>query len=145
MPVSDGRPLLVGELNLHSTDPRYALWPEPAGCAGDRLCRLVMGLTPDDYLDRFARVNLCRGKWRTDVARAIAREISEGNPGRKVVLLGAKVAAAFGLLFDPFTVKTQVRLGPVAILPHPSGRCRAWNEPGAHERARGVLREYGVL
>lgn len=71
------------------------------------------------------------------------------------VLLGAKVSSVFGWLlnredFKPFTRHEEtayVRTRPRSyiILPHPSGLSRAWNEPGAFERARGVLREAGVL
>ncbi len=135
------RPLLVGEDNPHSADPRHALYPYPEHCAGGRLCVRVMGLTPREYL--------CSGAWKMAEARLAARSLFGRE--RVYVLLGAKVASAFGLAFHaPFT---RMRWSnplwrmtcTVVQLPHPSGRARAWNEPGAFERARAVLREAGAL
>jgi hypothetical protein len=36
--------LLLGEANPYGGDPRYALYPEPEGSSGWRLCHMVMGL-----------------------------------------------------------------------------------------------------
>jgi hypothetical protein len=65
-----------------------------------------------------------------------------------LVLLGAKVSAAFGLAFTPFV--TLQRIVPdghcqAVILPHPSGLCRLWHRPGAVEEARELLRAAGAL
>lgn len=166
------RPLLVGEANPYQADPglaqHYALYPDPPGCAGWRLCKLVMGLEPADYLKRFDRVNLCDGKWSTKEAKERAwallgtrQELHTDRARcdvsydmqRPLVLFGAKVARAFGQDFRPFTwqkVFDQKGLifptsHPIVTLPHTSGLSRAWNEPGAFERARAVLREAGVL
>lgn len=145
------KPLLVGEANPYQSDPRlaqrFALYPDPPGCAGWRLCKLVMELEPEDYLARFDRVNLCAGKWGMREARARAEELL--GTTYTLVLLGSKVCRAFDLNFTPFTIE-PVDMGAglcndAVILPHPSGLSRAWNEPGAFERARGVLREAGVL
>jgi len=148
------RPLLVGEANPYGGDPEFALYPSPPGCSGDRLCRLVMGLDPDDYLERFDWVNLCPSRWSTRAARGRADEIAAERAGGVVVLLGAKVAGAFGHAppHKPFAVldgayrdqEGAPRLRFV-VLPHPSGLSRAWGVPGAYERARSVLRGAGVL
>lgn len=132
------RPLLVAESNPYGSDPRYALYPYPETSAGGRLCFKVLGLTRREYLSRFDRVNLCAGKWNMKEARGRAAEIYERNGW--VVLFGARVCRAFDFSFLPFTTR-----GRHVILPHPSGLSRAWNEPGAFERARAVLREAGVL
>ena len=147
------KPLLVGEANPYQSDPRlaqrFALYPDPPGCAGWRLCHKVMQLDPDDYLARFDRVNLCDGKWSIREARQRAVElVRRSNTESPVddrpyfVLFGSKVCAAFVMPFDPFRLHAESRY---VILPHPSGLSRAWNEPGAYERARAVLREAGVL
>lgn len=146
------RPLLVGEANPYGGDPYYALYPDPPNCAGDRLCRKVMGLDPDDYLERFDRVNLCPRRWSAREARERADAMRIERKGGTLVLLGARVTRAFGMFFAPFLVE---RRGPVwpadgastayVVLPHPSGLSRAWNAPGAYDRARAVLREVGVL
>jgi hypothetical protein len=109
-----------------------------------------MQLDPDDYLARFDRVNLCAGKWSIREARAHAIpdiQVDAAIAGRTVVLFGAKVMTAFAMDYLPFTVVPPLlTLRPTFVrLPHPSGLSRAWNEPGAFERARAVLREAGVL
>ena len=84
-------------------------------------------------------------------ARPRAAELSRSHD--VIVYFGAKVCKAFDTKFDPFFVSTRFMdmesgvLSPHqrVILPHPSGLSRAWNEPGAFERARAVLREAGVL
>ncbi len=143
------RPLLVGESNPYGADPRYALYPYPETSAGGRLCFKVLGLTRREYLARFDRVNLCAGKWSLPEARKKALELSESHD--VIVFLGAKVCKAFDCKFEPFWVSTPFTIDGVlsaqrrVMLPHPSGLSRAWNEPGAFERARAVLREAGVL
>ena len=135
------KPFLIGESNPYGADPRFALYPEPRGCAGWRLCHLVLHVQPHRYRHDFERRNVLVGKWSAPRARDAAARLAAEIGDAKVVLLGAKVCAAFSLAFEPFTVV----LGRVAILPHPSGLSRAWNEPGAFERARQVLRDAGVL
>jgi len=141
-------PLFVGELNPYGSSPEYALFCEPPHSAGGRLCRLVCGLRRSTYL-KLPRVNLCTGKWSMTVAKSNAEIWKRKAAGTwNVVLLGRKAATAFGYAdADPFTTSRHYwpSGGPSGIafiaLPHPSGLCRAWNEPGAFERARALLRE----
>src|ERR1019366_478944 len=125
-------------------DPRYALYPLPKGSAGDRLCRLVLQMGLREYVNTFDRVNLCAGKWSVKAARARAGELLASRDAGAVVLLGARVCNAFMLAFVPFSVVQGGRLS-VVILPHPSGLSRAWNEPGAYDRARSVLVSAGAI
>lgn len=127
----------MGELNPYGADPTYALYPYPVNSAGGRLCRRVLGLEPREYLRRYRRVNLCARRWSLAEARAAAAALEERGV---TVLLGAKVCAAFRVEYLPFSVQ-----GGRVVLPHPSGRCRAWNEPGAYGAARAVLREAGAV
>ena len=140
------RPLLVGELNPYGGDPRRALYPLPKNSAGGRLCRKVLGLGPVEYLRRFDRRNLCVGSWTNRAARAAASEIAANlKPDSKLVLLGAKVCAAFGWRYEPFDLRlVGADLVPLVILPHPSGRCRTWNDPDSYHRAREALRRAGI-
>ena len=147
-PSAAVKPLLVGEANPYGGDPEFALWPVPKGCAGERLCRKVMGLDEEVYLARFDRVNLCPRKWSREVAEAKAQEIQWERAGHVIVLLGAKVTRAFGLAFDPFARVNRVvhtEISKYVILPHPSGLSRSWNVAGAYDRARAVLVAAGVL
>ncbi len=139
------KPLLVGELNPYGPDETFALYPSPRGSAGQRLAEFVMGLDRADYLRRFDRANLCTFKWSVPAARERAGELLQrDNP--VLVLLGAKVAGAFGQIFEPFTVRrTALASRTLVVLPHPSGLCRVWNEPNAVARARAALRLAGVL
>lgn len=129
------KPLLVGELNPYGSDPQFALYPAPDGCSGHRLCRLVLGMTRRAYLDSFERVNLCEGRW--SMYEASKRMQEYRTHGAAIILLGAKVSAAFEITpYQPFTLHDG---GKTLVLPHPSGLCRLWNEPRAFERARGLV------
>jgi hypothetical protein len=142
-PVEPAKPLLVGEQNPYGSDDYYALWPDPKGCAGWRLCHRILGLETRKYLRTFDRTNLCDGPWTLDEARAKATRIAGKRQG-PLILLGAKVCQAFNLPFAPFSVQTSF-LGPdraIYMLPHPSGRCRTWNEAGSVEKARDLLKEF---
>lgn len=143
--ITDQRPIFIGEANPYDSNPRYALYPDPVNSAGGRLCRLVLGLSVHEYLRRFERRNLCAGKWSAPKARKAADDIAREAEGRAIVLLGAKVCAAFETDFAPFTLLNGGALSRQVILPHPSGLCRIWGQPGAYDRARALLREAGVL
>lgn len=138
------KPILVGEQNPWGSNPMYALWPDPPGCAGWRLCHVVLGLTPDDYLARYERTNLLAGhRWSVPRARRAAADLCAKRipAGRIAILLGTRVCQAFGLPYDPFTIVGGPHSGPIFVrLPHPSGRCRAWGDERAVERARAAVR-----
>lgn len=133
------RPTLVGEQNPYGDDPHFALYPAPAGCAGDRLCRLVLGMRRAAYLREFDRVNLCDGPWsERDAWDRAERLLGEAGAGdRRLILLGAKVCGAFGVPYRPFQ-----QVDGMLCLPHPSGRSRAWNAPDAFERGRVAVAQF---
>jgi hypothetical protein len=146
------KPLLVGEDNPYSRDHRYALYPEPEHSAGGRLCRLIMRLSVKDYIRGFDRVNLCAGEWSMREAKDHADCIMTDRimtnailSNWTVVLLGAKVTEAFKFDFKPFSSLRYLDRAQIVILPHPSGRNRVWNEPGAFDRARETLEQASVL
>ena len=127
--------LLVGESNPYGTDPRFALYPEPPGCAGARLCA-ILGMTDREYLRTFDRWNLCALTWSNRSARNAAARLT----AKYRVLLGARVAAAHGVEFIPFArVDGRGARRGWLVLPHPSGRSRLWNEPGAADSARELV------
>jgi hypothetical protein len=145
--------MLIGESNPHGGDPAFALYPLPEGSAGWNLACVILGLSRAEYLRRFERRNLLAGpRWSIPEARRAALEVSTSmSEGDRAILLGARVAAAFSLEYAPFEEREfVVRPGFVdqaarsrfLILPHPSGRCRAWNEPGAFARARGAVESF---
>jgi hypothetical protein len=133
--------LLVGELNPYQQAEveHYALYPYPERSAGGRLCRVILGLDPHLYLRSYARHNLCSGTWSMPAARRRAAELRQLLPKVWIVLLGSRVAEAFGQPFEPFTLRS-----PFVVLPHPSGLSRLWNDSGSFERARALMREVGA-
>lgn len=140
MPVSPRtrvrKPVLVGESNPYGSDPYFALYPAPDGCSGHRLCCRILGMHRAAYMEAFDRVNLCDGPWSMPRARQAAMSLIGKCAGYcKLILLGSKVAAAFGVPFVPFTAVDEVLLR----LPHPSGLCRMWSEEGAVDRARAAV------
>jgi hypothetical protein len=77
------------------------------------------------------------GKWDAREARRVAEvlmpEVLEYDV---VILFGVKVCVAFQVKFEPCV--TQGKFLP---LPHPSGRCRLWNNEETHHRIRKVMKE----
>lgn len=150
------KPLLVGECNPWQGDEEsamyFALHPDPPHASGGRLCYFVMGLDERTYLRSFDRTDLCFPKWSLPAARKKAAAlVSERTRDDVIVLCGAKVAAAFGLTSEPFAIRRfptefdALSLPTLVTLPHPSGLCRTWHQPGAVDKARAILRETGVL
>lgn len=142
------KPMIVGELNPYGGNPRYAMYPLPKWSAGGRLCRVIMGLQPREYIKRFDRVNLCVGKWNRLDAYSKAEQILNSREDGVIVLLGQRVTRAFGAnyrasLFS--VIPYGVTMHRLVILPHPSGKNRAWNDPLAVRQAQAALREAGVL
>ena len=139
------RVVLVGELNPYGGDPRLALWPQPANASGARLCR-VLGLHATTYV-RLRRVNLCVGSWRLLEARRawdqLLLEETENLDDVCFVLLGRRVQRAANARGTPLTYDVQKPVCKIVYLrlPHPSGRCLAWNNPETARTVREILRE----
>ena len=137
--------VLVGEAPSRRSDPRRPL-DGPCGSRLERLAEIPVG----SLGDRCVAVNLLpawpgrRGKgaaFPMAEARAAAAELVPLLEGRAVLLLGRRVAAAFGVVDWPYLVPMRWEGGPVAaVVPHPSGVCRWWNDPEASRRAAGTLR-----
>ena len=158
------RPLLVGMNNPLSSRPEHALYPYPPGCTGDRIYQMLCEATRArqrtpfrrEYLDAFDRVNLIDGpEWSDAEARLGASRICHRLFGPKVVMLGAKVPKSFNLPRLEWGVWSTVRVNarlleePPAFtdeiryvcLPHPSGRCREYNDPAVRGLAGRILAE----
>ena len=127
--------LLVGESNPHNVSPYLVMYPYPRGSAGYRLCVDILGMRVNEYLDKFVGMNICKKHWDQKEARFNGDIMMESRL-HPMILLGSKVCRALKVPFAPFTVKDCGLSWPYAVLPHPSGRCRLWNEPRAPARAR---------
>ncbi len=151
------RPLLLGQAPGPNTDPDYPLFPAPRTSAGGRLCEM-MGLTKAQYLLAFDRANLLpyfpgRTQARDDSfpmapARLAARVMRPLLRGRRVIMVGRRVAEAFRApeieWFEPW----ELHCGPrhavlgcpgtavVHVIPHPSGRNHWYNSELNRARAR---------
>jgi hypothetical protein len=140
------RVILVGELNPFGTDPRLALYHLPRRSSGNRL-RVILGLSDAEYA-RIPKANLCEGRWRARDAHDRARRLLADPETLVYVLLGKRVRDAFravcgvaGLFADFSTYRDSGNVAYTLVaLPHPSGLCRVWNDPGAAELARDLLR-----
>lgn len=127
--------VLVGEMNPYGVDPRHALYDLPEGASGHRLRTIVLGVPRAVYFG-FARHNLCVGFWSAGDAAAQASRLRTLYPTTPIVMLGRKVATAFG-----YTGPACSRDGRLVSIPHPSGLCRAWGDPATVPRVRALLAE----
>lgn len=150
------KPVLVAMNNPQSPLPTHCLYPHPEGCAGHRLWRMLEEagrLHPDrhyisrkEYLERFERRNLLDSVvWDRSAAQAAAGALRERLRGRVAAILGQATRKALRLRrpggkrawflwdWDP-----ELNLWYV-LLPHPSGRCREYNDPAMCEAAGKIL------
>jgi hypothetical protein len=142
-----GRVCLLGEDNPYGSDPTFALYCYPPGCAGYRL-RRILGLPQHQYL-ALHRKNLCDSAWSKEAAKSRAFDLlSPEAPWNVLVLLGRKVTETFervalgGVPLLPFTSRGCCPGVTLVSLPHPSGRNAAsWSGPHPIKRTRELLRE----
>ncbi len=146
--------VLVGEDNPYNMPSFFDLYDDPPGSAGGRLRTKILGVSREVYFGPDVhRANLCRGKWSAPAAREEAARLARLHPRATFVLLGVKVRDAFGVFPSQRTPVERVEIfdasaaggrRTLVLLPHPSGRCRFWNEPDAVERVQGVLSSAGL-
>jgi uracil-DNA glycosylase len=134
------RVVLIGQAPGPNTNPDAALYPQPRTSAGGRLCEFF-GMTQEAYLQHFTRMNLLYAfpgrdkrddKFPTQAARHTASSIRPLLEGATVIMVGRKVAEAFGYsekTLNFFEWKTDA-LGrfQFACIPHPSGRNFIWKD-----------------
>lgn len=140
--------LLVGEQPAPASNQALPLWPHPPLSAGGRL-RDMSGIEVGAYLLRLARVNLHRrpvARWSSKWAEHRAHQLLGTLPdGARVVLCGARARDAVPVLagrawFAPHVVQTTHGHAVVVAVPHPSGRCREYNDPAARDAAGAAVR-----
>ena len=147
------RILLVGEdfgrspLRYHSD--RYAL----TGRSGERVAELAGLGFPTEYARVFARSNVVElpSGWSDpdEVRDGLFRLAPMMLRAPRTILLGRRVAAAFGLLdlelleWKQWQVRSdRPMVAPeISRLPHPSGRNRWWNDPTNVRLAETFLRD----
>lgn len=133
------RAILVGEAPVAATVGCEALGPE--GASGRRLAR-ILGV--ERVSEVAATVNLFDQPttvWVFEEAEARARSLLDARREARWILCGRRVARAFGLAADaPWMDWSPLDYGRLAaVLPHPSGLSRWWNESANVEGARAWL------
>lgn len=144
--MSDKRPILLGMNNPLSSNPRHALFPHPPGCTGWRIWQMLRDFCDEEvtraqYIAAFDRRNLVddkvwdRGKALDGVDRLIA-----AVRRRTVVVFGE--APRVALRLPKLLMHPQIIDGVTwRQLPHPSGRCRWYNDPENRAVAGALLAE----
>lgn len=147
--------MIVGEGPGNNTWKSCPLFPYPRHSAGWRLWKMSE-MEGQEYLRTFERRNILdTPKWDAAQARVNARSIhdSAARAGTPLVLLGARVASAFGHEHDTFMWNfNEVRTGdrihydcaplvPMVRIPHPSGRNLQLNTPEAKLKVHHALRQ----
>jgi hypothetical protein len=132
--------------NPLSSDPRHALYPHPVGCTGWRIWQMLRsrtGATRDQYLETFDRRNLlCARSWSASEARAAAQQALTELRGCVVVVLGEQTREALGHPRRPHVLPHRDDGGTEwRYLPHPSGRCRWYNDPVSRTMVSLLLEE----
>ena len=142
---SDRLVLVVGE----APTERSSGWRCAPGSAPSRLAR-VAGVDVEEAATRSRWRNLidrptarlAKGRsFPAARAKVAARRVAAQLAGFKcALLLGRRVAAAFGLRGAPMLRWMSLGGARVAVVPHPSGVSRWWNEAPNRRRARAFLR-----
>ena len=138
--------VLVGEA------PGRPMRPDEEPLMGRSALRIagLAAITVAEYREQTERMNLFdqpQARWRVRDAEKAAAAILPRFDGRRVIMLGQRVAAAFDVAdYVPFTWGWGVERGgrvrfDFAVIPHPSGRNRFWNTEENRALARIFLRQ----
>ena len=169
MAVLVSKVLLLGESPAAGTQHDPESWLAPGSSASaDRLLKFT-GYSEDEYLDTFTRDNLLHhlpkrsGKGRSFPLSRAKRQVERifrkrWWPNQHIVMLGRRVATAFewyrwDKVVGPIKhsdleylkwYRVMNRWGGTiraAVVPHPSGVNRWWNDANNRRRARKFFRE----
>lgn len=135
MKLAIKQPLIIGDTGIKGEQGVCALYPFK-NSDGEYLCRIVLGLRPEEYLKKYGRVNLCNETWSVKEARKRAIEIMFERR-RLLILLGAKVCKAFGIRYEAFSVVYIAGI-QVVILPQARVKNPTW-KTGTHSMAQRLI------
>ncbi len=127
------KPLIVGEAPSKNEVTERPI----EGRIGRRLARCC-GLTLEEFIERFDRVNLLHVRQDTKekgfefdryAGIAAARTLFNAfYPGQRVLLLGHRVRDSFGVVNKEYFEEFYLGSAKAYVLPHPSGVNRWWND-----------------
>lgn len=130
----------------NSYDDQGTALPFNPGTSGKMLVQM-MGVTNEAFAQNFVRMNVSAHHEPEGFSPAYSQYCAKNFlpllEGRRVVLLGPAVAEAFDIerkSYDWcswFDHPTEHAL--FAVIPHPSGRNRLYNNPEIHEMVRSFL------
>jgi len=114
----------------------------------------LLGMEKERYLKCFERVNLLEcfpgrreaskgDSFPRKEASQRARILKERYRGRSVLFVGIGVARVFGMKGGPLEWREVEPFRRAAILPHPSGLNRWWNEEENRDAARSFMADLG--
>lgn len=147
------KPVLLAMNNPIRPEPEYALYPYPPNCTGHRVWRMLdeaaqrvgTHVSRSEYLDGFDRINLLNAReWSACDAAARAQEVLPRLADRRVAVLGVATLRALRLPRPTDWLEWGDGGGlRYTLMPHPSGRCREYNDPEFRARVGdAILRLY---
>lgn len=141
--------LLIGQAPGRGGDPSRPLL---GGRVGSKLISML-GISEREYVRRFDRINALNfwpgkngkgDRFPMREARKIALRKLNVISGRRILFVGIAAANAFG--FDHALLRwRRFNGGRAAILPHPSGVNRWWNDLINRQNARRFMRRVAHL
>ena len=133
---TDLKPLIVAEFRPWD----LAVWDQR------RLREDVLRMRPKRFAEEFDWAGLLkRHPWQVEKARRAALRLSITHAGGRLVLLGPRVAEAFGVDPEPFKLhEDPASACTLVTLPHPDPRSEAWRRRGSKVKARGIMLQIGV-
>ena len=111
---------------------------DPRARSGKRLARLI-GKPAHDVTEVVNLFDHPVDRWSAPVARVAAAAVLARSTADRIVLCGRRVAAAFGADDTVLFVWRERDGRQLAVIPHPSGRNRLWNNPRVSEAAAEFL------
>lgn len=134
------RPVLLGMNNPSALHPGEALSPLPKNSTGRRLWQMS-GMTLAAFQAAFERRNLLgRRRWSEDAAREAGERAKADLGGRLVLVLGRQTWEALGLPASAAWFSCwRVGRGVFFLVPHPSGRCRVYNDRSQRRELRNLM------
>lgn len=149
--------VFVGEAPARIDVP--AFWPFSPG-SGANLCRLL-GIEPGDFWRRRRSGKIVTANvfdwpdpdWRdrdlvVNRSFVICSDYLTVGPGLEkwiLIMLGRRVAQAFQDSRPYFEVRETGEGNRAVVVPHPSGRCRVWNDKKNVKKFRKCMAELGVI
>jgi len=106
-----------------------------------------ISVTKLEYLRGFERINILDSAvWSASAARERVDMILERIRGRRVIMCGVTVPKIVGVHFEQWCEWDEAMslIAPVfefCVIPHPSGRCREYNDSGMRSCVGDLLLE----